>query len=269
MTGGRTQAGPVGVFDSGVGGLAAVRALHTLLPGENIIYFGDSGRMPYGGRPRVEIERMALEDARFLLDMGAKALLVACGTITSNAMPYLLENLDVPVLGVVSPAAERASRLTRNGRVGVFSTEASERSGAYVCALRDISPGLEAVPASSARLAALIESGVTDGAEVRGEIALCARKLASGGADTLILGCTHYRAVESLIAEALPGVTIVDCGECGASAMAAHLRENSMLADRTNGDVSIFSSGMADIFEKAAGIFLGEAFSHEVFHADL
>lgn len=141
---------PIGVFDSGLGGLTAVRELRRLLPSENIIYFGDTSRVPYGGRSAEILLKYARQDVRFLRTFDIKAILVACGTVSTTALPQLRKESDIPILGVVEPACRRAAAVTRNKRVGLIATAASVRSGAYQRILQELDPDV-AVTARACR----------------------------------------------------------------------------------------------------------------------
>ena len=137
---------PVGIFDSGMGGLTSVRELRRLLPGEDIAYLGDTARVPYGGRSVEELRRIAESDVRFLRGRGVKAMLVACGTVSSNCLDYVQEKAGVPALGVVKPTAREAAEATENGRIGVLSTVATQRSGAFVRELKALEPAWRCSP---------------------------------------------------------------------------------------------------------------------------
>lgn len=252
---------PIGIFDSGVGGLTAVRALRALLPAEDVIYFGDSGRMPYGGRSRVELLHMALQDAAFLTGKNVKALMAACGTTDSNVMEELKARVDVPVFGVVRPAAEAAAATTRSGRVGVIATAATARSDAYGRALLEAEPTLHVVTRGCPLLASLAEQGRV-GAE--DPVLLAALReyldaIAAEEVDTLLLGCTHYPLVSAAIAAVIgEQVRQIDSGAEGAAVLAAWLRKNGMLReDSRAGRVTYYTSGSEKTFASVAGIFLG------------
>ena len=137
---------PIGVFDSGLGGLTAVRELQRLLPGEDIVYFGDTGRVPYGGRSKDTIIRYARQDVAFLRTFDLKAIVIACGTVSTTALDVLAAENPIPVLGVVAPAAEAAARATKNGAIGLIGTQASIRSGAYEKLIRAADPAARVIP---------------------------------------------------------------------------------------------------------------------------
>ena len=150
---------PIGVFDSGVGGLTAMRQLIRLLPGERFVYFGDTGRVPYGGRSTETLIQYARQDVVFLRSFDPKAIVVACGTVSTVALSLLAEELPLPILGVVEPAARAAAERTKNGRVGVVGTKATIRSGAYERAIRGLTPGIEIVSRACPLLVPLVEKG--------------------------------------------------------------------------------------------------------------
>ena len=150
---------PIGVFDSGLGGLTALRELAALLPGEDLLYFGDTGRVPYGSRGAEIITRYAQEDAAFLLDQGVKAVVCACGTVSSVAGERLRQKMDCPFVEVVAPAAQAAAAATRTGRVGVIATAATIRSGKFPAALRALEPGLAVFDLACPLFVPLVEDG--------------------------------------------------------------------------------------------------------------
>ena len=259
---------PIGIFDSGVGGLTALKALRDLLPGEDTIYFGDSGRMPYGGRPREELLKIAEQDAEFLGRQNVKAILAACGTTDSNALPHLQAIFDIPVFGVIAPAAAAAAAATRSGSIGVISTEATARSGAYSRALLAIDPSLRVITRGCPLIAPISEAGHTDkdDPELRSALAEYLADIADEKMDTLLLGCTHYPLVSDAISDFVGGaVTLIDCGAEGASALARYLFTNDMLSgDSRGGRATYYTSGNEKAFASVAGIFLGGSIADSV-----
>ena len=247
----------IGIFDSGLGGLTAVREMRKLLPGEQIIYFGDTGRVPYGGRSEETIIRYAKQDIRFLESFDIKAILVACGTVSSHLSKFSGE-LKLPVLGVVEPAAAEAKRLTKNRRIGVIGTAATVRSGCYE---RSLGMGVETLAVACPLFVPLVENGRTRPGDI--VIETVAREylepLREFGCDTLILGCTHYPLLREVIAATLPGVQLVDSGAAGAGAMAALLRSRELLTCETDGAVEYHVSDDPAGFDRLASLFLGVA----------
>jgi glutamate racemase len=207
---------PIGVFDSGLGGLTAVRSLRQILPEENLIYFGDTARVPYGGRSRETLLKYARQDVRFLRSFDLKAILIACGTVSTTALPTLAAENDLPIVGVVEPTCRRAVAVTRNRRVGMIATLASVRSGAYEAQLQKLDPAVQVIAKPCPLFVPLVENGRFAPGDV--VIETVAREylepLRDTGIDTLILGCTHYPLLWDVIHGVMgPGVTLVSAGE--------------------------------------------------------
>ena len=254
---------PIGVFDSGLGGLTALRQLRRLLPGEDFIYFGDTGRVPYGSKGRETILRYARQDVRFLRSFDPKAIVAACGTVSANALDELQAENDLPIFGVISPAAQAAARQTKNGRIGVIATAASIRSGAYEKALAGLAPNARVFPQACPLFVPLVENGrCRPGDRV---VELVAQEylapLRADGVDTLVLGCTHYPLLTQVIAQVMgPGVALIDSGAACANAAVTALREQDLVSDRASGSVRCFVSDSTQDFARLADIFLeGEA----------
>lgn len=215
----------IGIFDSGLGGLTALKVLHRLSPGEELTYFGDTGRVPYGTRSAATIIKYATQDASFLLSQGVDAILVACGTASTTALKHLQATLPIPVIGVVEPAAKAASRVTKNGKIAVIGTPATIRTGAFEVALQAIFPSLTVISRPCPLFVPLVEAGFT---AVDCEITrlTCEHYLApirESGADTLILGCTHYPLIAEIIASILPNVTLISSGAEAAREMVTRI----------------------------------------------
>jgi glutamate racemase len=210
---------PVGVFDSGVGGLTVLHELLVQLPHEDFVYFADTARVPYGPRPREEIEAFSLEVAEELLARSIKLLVVACNSASAAALPALRERLmqttlGVDVLGVVQPGAVQAVAKTRNGRVGYMATEATVASGAYERAIAAADPFVTVTPVACPELVPLIERGSPFDAAIVDAVRHYTRPLREAEVDTVILGCTHYPLIRPLLQRMLGrGVEIVSSGE--------------------------------------------------------
>ena len=222
----------IGVFDSGLGGLTAVSALRELLPGEDVVYFGDTGRVPYGTRSAETIFRYAAQDVRFLLGHELKCIVVACGTVSSVALPRLLEMTDIPILGVIEPAVRAAVRATKNGRIGVVGTSATIRSGTYREGLLAANPGLEIISKPCPLLVPLVEDGrFSEGFTVT-ELLVeeYVSPLLKQNIDTLILGCTHYPLLTGIFSKLCgPDVALINPGYEAVSALRELLSENDAL----------------------------------------
>lgn len=251
----------IGVFDSGLGGLSAVRHLQNLLPGENIVYFGDTGRVPYGTRSRETIRRYTQEDCRLLLEHDVKFIIAACGTVSSVAAD-LLDTLPIPAIGVVTPTAQAATAATKNKRIGILGTAATIRSTSFEKALLTIDPAIQVTATPCPLFVPLVESGwIAPDDDVA--IPMVRRYLSAvkeAGVDTLILGCTHFPLLAPIIrAELGDGVTLIDSGRETAVRCAELLRESDALADRECGESLYFVSDQPDDFSRVAEIFLGRS----------
>ena len=189
---------PVGVFDSGAGGLTVLHECLVTLPHEDFIYLGDSARLPYGPRPEHEIRRFAREIAAYLEHQGVKLILVACNAATSASLPQLQERLSVPVVGVITPEAHAAVQTTRNRRIGLLATEATVRSGRYSELVHTLDAGVQLFPIACPPLVPLIESDNPFGDETAAAVRECAAPLKEAGVDTVILGCTHYPLIKPI-----------------------------------------------------------------------
>jgi glutamate racemase len=222
---------PIGVFDSGLGGLTAVREIFRALPAESVIYFGDTARLPYGSKSRDTVTRFSLEIAAFLVRQNIKCLLVACNTASSYALDTLSERLSVPVVGVIDPAVDAAVRASPHGRIGVIGTLATVGSGAYPHAIARQAPGAQVISRACPLFVPLIEEGWLEHPVMRTVAEDYLVELRAAPLESLILGCTHYPLAAPLIANLMgPGVTLVDSGAEAARALTRLLRERGQLS---------------------------------------
>ena len=253
---------PIGVFDSGLGGLTAVKQLEQVLPGESLVYFGDTGRVPYGSRGKDTILRYARQDMDFLLAQNVKAVLAACGTVSSVARS-VGEALSVPYIDVIGPSARAAAAATKNGKIGVIGTAATIASDSYRSALLRINHKLEVYPQACPLFVSLVESGfVSPQDEVTRLVA--ERYLApvrAAGVDTLILGCTHYPIIAPTVAGVMGrGVTLIDSGREAALALAQALKERDLLCEEDHRrQASYFVTDTPENFLNVAELFLGHS----------
>lgn len=263
---------PIGVFDSGLGGLTAVRQLRQLLPSEDIIYFGDTSRVPYGNRRRETILDYARQDMRFLSSFDLKAVVVACGTVSSNCLTELRAESHVPVIGVVEPAAAKAAAATRSRRVGVAATYASVGSGAYERAFHDIDGRISVFSRACPLFVPLVEEGRCHPGDPVVDVVVAdhLKAFQDASIDTLVLGCTHYPLLREAIGRAMgPEVALVDAGSAAAEALRDLLTREDALAERDFGTLRCFTSGQADSFQKLAAMFLGESSTLQVQKVDI
>lgn len=202
---------PVGVFDSGVGGLTVALEISRQLPAETIVYYGDTAHVPYGSRTVEELIFFADTITRFLVEQGAKAIVDACNTTSAVALPYLKQKYDVPIIGVIEPGVKEALKATRNGRIGVIATEATIASRAHEKAVQAHAADVQVFGRACPKLVPLVEAGKVSGPEVEGAVREYVEPLVNAGIDTLILGCTHYPFLAPVIQEVTgPGVILVD-----------------------------------------------------------
>ncbi len=192
---------PIGIFDSGVGGLTLVKSLMETLPDERFIYFGDTAHVPYGNKTEAQLFQYAHKIIAFLLGKKVKAIVAACGTHSSITLPRLKEMYPLPIMGVVLPGAIAAARVTRKGNIGVLATQATVNSLAYSHCLHDINPGFKVIEVACPRFVPLIENGDLTGTEIRGAVEEYLATIIEHQVDTLILGCTHYPFLAPLIKE--------------------------------------------------------------------
>lgn len=264
---------PIGVFDSGLGGLTAVKSLRQILPEENLIYFGDTARVPYGGRARDTILKYARQDVRFLRSFDLKAILIACGTVSTTSLDTLKAENSLPIVGVVEPTCRRAVSVTKNRKVGLIATLASVRSGAYEAELHRLDPSVEVTGKACPLLVPLVENGRIHPGDV--VIETVAREylepLRETGIDTLILGCTHYPLLSEIIGNILgPGVTLVSAGEESAFELKRMLKTSGTRADEgRQGDAEFYVSDRVEDFERIASLFLGEDLRHTARRIDI
>ncbi len=263
---------PIGVFDSGIGGLTVVKALRELLPNEKIFYLGDTARIPYGSRSAGTVERYSLEMAEMLMEEDAKAIVVACNTASSVALPKLEQNFSVPVIGVIRPGAQAAIAASRNRHIGVIGTRATIRSGAYEKALRALDPKVRVASRSSPLLVPLIEEGWLDDALTDRVIARYLEPLIQEGIDTLVLGCTHYPLLAAAIERAFGStVKLVDSARNCATAVQQLLDRKGLRAPSgTQGGLQVALTDAPDNFlsvaKEALQLDIGEVQLREVLH---
>lgn len=248
----------IGIFDSGIGGLTVVRALSGLLPNESLIYLGDTGRYPYGTKSADVVRRYSLENTAFLLDKQIKMLVVACNTSTAVALDAVRARVDVPVVGVIEPGARAAARASRNRKIGVIGTDGTIRSGEYSRALRGLRPDVEIYARACPLFVPLAEEGWVDN-DVASRVArLYLTSLARSGIDTLILGCTHFPLLTTVIGSVMGRkVRLIDSGVATAAAVREVLEGEDLLRRRGGGEIAFFVTDAPERFVKVGARFLG------------
>lgn len=249
---------PIGVFDSGLGGLTAAKRLLEILPDERFVYLGDTLRVPYGDRPTEQIREFTLSDIDFLLEKGVKAILIACGTATSSLSKEDFENVPVPIEGVLYPASVAAAKATKNKKIGILGTAATIRIGGYVRFLGEIDSEIETVSIGCPKFVPLIEGGRTSPSDpdVKAAVAEYVGPLKEAGVDTVILGCTHYPLLTEAISEFFPEATLINAGAEGGEQIKRILEKKDMLGAE-KGENEFFVSGDVESFVKNGSLFLG------------
>jgi glutamate racemase len=251
---------PIGIFDSGIGGLTVARAIRTRLPNEDLIYFGDTARLPYGTKSDQTVMRFARQITDFLLHRDIKVLVVACNTVSAIALPNLAALLSVPVIGVIEPGIAGAIRTTKNGCIGVIGTLATIESNAYSQALHRQNPALDVISVACPLLVPLAEEGLLDGAIAEAIVHRYLDTFVSTGSDTLILGCTHYPFLAPVIQKVVGrNVALIDSGIETAEVLAALLQENQMASsDSHHGRLTVLLTDLPRRFREIGARFLGE-----------
>ncbi len=250
---------PIGIFDSGLGGLTVMKEIIKLLPNEDIVYFGDTGRVPYGTRSRDTIKKYAAEDAKFLLSHNVKAIVAACGTVSAVAADTA-DILPVPFFEMITPAATAAVKATRSGKIGIIGTPATVKSGEHKKRILELLPSAEIYAAACPLFVPLVEEGLTskDSIIVLETVKRYLLPLKEKGIDTLILGCTHYPLLSGVIAEVMgSSVTLINPGEELSQNLKSYL-EKKRLLNSNGGKHSYFVSDMTGSFESTTEKLMGE-----------
>lgn len=260
---------PIGIFDSGVGGLTVYRALHDRLPDEHFVYLGDTARVPYGTKSLSTVERYAIENSEFLASLGIKMLVVACNTASALALPKIRERIGMDVVGVIGPGGRKAVRLTEGNpalRIGVIATEATVASNAYFDAIKRASPGAEVLQLGCPLFVPLAEEGWTDEPETHSIAARYLSKMNEFAPDALVLGCTHYPILRDVIQRTVgESVTLIDSGEATAEEVETLLHQKGLAnPNKVAGERSLcddldhfYVTDAADRFAHVAERFLG------------
>jgi glutamate racemase len=267
----RTRTLPIGIFDSGVGGLTVYRALHERLPNEHFIYLGDTARVPYGTKSLATVERYAIENSQFLASRGIKILVVACNTASALALPSIRRAVGIDVVGVIGPGARRAVEITKenaNPKIGVIATEATVSSRAYAEAIRRASARAEIVETACPLFVSLAEENWTREPETRSIAEKYLREIVEKKMDALVLGCTHYPILREVIQQIVGAqMTLIDSGEATAEEVKQLLEKKNLAnenparretARRLCDDLDHFYvTDAADRFARVAERFLG------------
>lgn len=250
---------PVGVFDSGIGGLTVVKRLSSTLPREDIIYFGDTARVPYGSKSNDTVVEYGIQDAKFLMSKGVKAIVVACNTVSSIAIKELKEKFDVPIIGMIEPGAELAAKETRNGKIGVIGTRATISNKAYSKELKKLDAKFEVYEKACPLFVPLAEEGWVDHKATYEIAEEYLKELHELKIDTLVLGCTHYPILADVIQEVIgKEVKLIDSGVASAEVIKSELDRTDLHTNKSpQGNQSFYVSDIPVTFKKVAELFLG------------
>ena len=264
---------PIGIFDSGIGGLTSVREFSKILPDEDIIYFGDTARIPYGTGCKETIMKYALQDISFLLEHDVKMIVAACGTVSAILPQKITQEFDFPFTGVLLPAVQSACAKTRNGSIGVIGTPATIRSGSYGKAIRSINPNATIIGNACPLFVPLIENGYTnrDNEVTRLVARQYLEPFLNAQVDTLILGCTHYPIIEDIIADIMgENCALISPGACAAKfAQGILTREEMLKTDGIKGKRTYYASDSIELFSENAKALLGESLDEEAIKIDI
>lgn len=250
---------PIGVFDSGIGGLTVLREITRLLPCEDTVYLGDTARVPYGSKSKDTVVRYAFEDAAFLLKHGVKLIVVACNTASAYALGRLEAGLKIPVIGVIMPGAQAAAETTKSKKIGVIGTEGTIKSGAYAKAIKQARRGAKTYTCACPLFVPLVEEGWADNAVAVRVAETYLGGIKPVGIDTLVLGCTHYPLLKRTIGKVMgPRVSLIDSAEATAVEVKRVLIEKGLLnAKRTRGRHKFFVTDSPERFIKVGRKFFG------------
>jgi glutamate racemase len=255
-----SPADAIGVFDSGVGGLTVLSEIRRVLPGENILYFGDTARVPYGPKSKDVICRYTKEIVAWLLSCNVKMIVIACNTSTAVMGQILKEELDIPVIGVIEPACRLASSITVNGKIGVIGTRGTVKSGAYQKRLLEINNNFTIYQESCPLFVPMAEEGWTQGVVPKEVARNYLAPLQRENVDTLILGCTHYPILREVIAETMgKNVNIIDSATQTALTVKITLEENGLLSSASEGECRFACSDSPELFQETGNRFLNFA----------
>ena len=262
----------IGVFDSGLGGLTAVRSINDIMPNEGIVYFGDTLRVPYGSRSESAIIKFVTDDVNFLRSFDVKLIIAACGTASAVALPVIADNFDIPIFGVLTSSVKRAVAASKNGHIGVLGTHATTKSGAYEREILKLRSDAKVIKAACPMFVPLVENGYIDGGKTD-VVEIFAREyldiLIKEEVDTVILGCTHYPLIRNTISDIMGrDVCLIDAGEAASRDAYDYLRQTGQLCDRPQKS-RYFVSDDEERFESVGSMILGRQIQNKIERVDL
>lgn len=255
---------PIGVFDSGIGGLTVVKRIASALPHENIIYFGDTARVPYGSKSNLTVIEYSLQDAQFLINKGVKAIVVACNTASSIALNELRNQFSIPIIGMIEPGAQAARASTKNGKIGVIGTRATISNKAYSEAIKKLDAKFDVIERACPLFVPLAEEGWIDHLATYEIAEEYLKELRDINIDTLVLGCTHYPILSKVIKKVIgDDVTLIDSGVASAEIVEHELNKINLLTEnKLQGQQDFYVSDIPAKFKEVAELFLGRNINH-------
>ncbi|MEI7810983.1 MAG: glutamate racemase [Ignavibacteria bacterium] len=255
---------PVGVFDSGIGGLTVVKRISSILPAENLVYFGDTARVPYGSKSNSTVIEYSLQNAHFLMEKNVKVIVVACNTASSVALDVLRQKLHVPIIGMIEPGAKFALKETKTGRIGVIGTTATVNNHAYAKTILQLDPHTEVFEKACPLFVPLAEEGWIDREATRLIAEEYLKEIKEYNIDTLVLGCTHYPLLAGVIQEVMGDkVSLIDSGIAAASAVQSELKRIGLETNSFSaGSQDFYVSDIPQKFAEIARLFMGRSLDY-------
>lgn len=260
----------IGIFDSGLGGLTCVKKVMEIMPNENIIYFGDTGRVPYGTKGKETLLKYVRQNINFLESFDIKLIIIACGTASSAALPHIQSEINTEIIGVLNPACTAAIKATQNNKIGVIGTSGTVKSGKYVETIKNIDHDIEVFQKACPMFVPIVENGYTKTqiSEIIAKEYL--EDIKNSGVDTLIMGCTHYPLLREEIAKVMgENVTLIDAGREAAVFAKELLSQKDALSDRPSGKTEYYVSDTVDGFSELGSLFLERHIEGDVFKIDI
>ena len=249
---------PIGVFDSGIGGLTVLKALTELLPSESFVYFGDTARVPYGSKSSPVVRQFALQDSLFLLKYDVKLIVVACNSASAVALDFLQQRLALPVIGVIKPGAQAAVETISNEPIGIIGTRATIISEAYQTILKELKPGVECIAKPCPLFVPLVEEEMISGEIADIVVEYYLQQLKTAGIGALILGCTHYPLLKPAISKFMgEGTVIIDSAFAAAKQVKEELTTRNLLNTEGKGTIRFFASDISPGFLHQSRLFFG------------
>lgn len=261
----------IGIFDSGLGGLTCVKKVMEIMPNENIIYFGDTGRVPYGTKSMDTIIKYVRQNINFLESFDIKFIIIACGTASSAALPNIQSEIKTEIIGVLEPTCRQAAQVTKNGKIGVIGTQGTVKSGKYFETINKLNPGIKVYSKACPMFVPLVENGYTNGEVVRLIVEEYLTPIKEKGVDTLIMGCTHYPLLRKEIQKFMgDSVTLIDSGAAAAVEAKICLQNAGKLCDlNNNGTARYYVSDTVIGFEELGSAFLDKHIEGSVHKIDI